>query len=149
MFWALQVLIFGNFFQNFHYSKKTVPNDFLDKKQQLFFYERLRPIAASVKEGLPVLRSTIVLVYLCLCPKFIKKQQVFAIIFAIIFITNFIHKLIITTIDYKSQAMTFFGHNYPKCLVQFGRLAEWVTQTDLESFLRRTAKWAQDLFRRP
>ena len=37
-----------------------MPNDFLAKKVQLFFYEGLRPIAASIKEGLPELRSTIV-----------------------------------------------------------------------------------------
>ena len=36
-------------------------SDFLAKKEQLFFYEGLQPIAASIKEGLPVLRSTIVL----------------------------------------------------------------------------------------
>ena len=43
-------------------SKWTVPNDLLAKKEQLFFYEGLQPIAASIKEGLPVLRSAIVLV---------------------------------------------------------------------------------------
>ena len=32
--------------------KWTVPNDFLAKKKQIFFYEGLRPIAASIKEGL-------------------------------------------------------------------------------------------------
>jgi hypothetical protein len=34
---------------------------FLAKKEKLFFYEGLRPIATSIKEGLPVLRSAIVL----------------------------------------------------------------------------------------
>ena len=32
--------------------KWTVPSDFLAKKKQLSFYEGLRPIAASIKEGL-------------------------------------------------------------------------------------------------
>ena len=41
--------------------KWTVPSDFLAKKKQLSFYEGLRPIAASIKEGLLVLRSTIVI----------------------------------------------------------------------------------------
>ena len=72
-------VIFCQFFQNFHHSitkspfnqfsyflktsqiQWTVPNDFLAKKEQLFFYEDLLPIAASIKKGLPVLRSTIVL----------------------------------------------------------------------------------------
>ena len=40
--------------------KWKVLNDFLAKKKQLSFYEGLRPIAASIKEGLPVLRSTVV-----------------------------------------------------------------------------------------
>ena len=42
--------------------KWTVPSDSLAKKKQLSFYEGLRPIAASIKEGLLLLRSTIVLV---------------------------------------------------------------------------------------
>ena len=41
--------------------KWTVPSDFLAKKKQLSFYEGLRPIAASIKEGLLLLRSTIVI----------------------------------------------------------------------------------------
>ena len=41
--------------------KWTVPSDFLAKKKQLSFYEGLRTIAASIKEGLLLLRSTIVL----------------------------------------------------------------------------------------
>ena len=40
--------------------KCTVPNDFLVKKEQLLFQEGIQPIAASIKEGLPVLMSTIV-----------------------------------------------------------------------------------------
>ena len=40
--------------------KWTVPSDFLAKKKQLSFYEGLRPIAASIKEDLLLLRSTIV-----------------------------------------------------------------------------------------
>ena len=32
--------------------KWTVPSDFLAKKKQLSFNESLRPIAASIKEGL-------------------------------------------------------------------------------------------------
>ena len=40
--------------------KWTVPSDFLAKKKQFSFYEDLRPIAASIKEGLLVLRLTIV-----------------------------------------------------------------------------------------
>ena len=58
MFWALQVSIFVNFFKTFttHIqhsiifffgqtpgSKWTVPNDFLAKKEQILFYEGLRP----------------------------------------------------------------------------------------------------------
>ena len=43
--------------------KWTVPSEFLAKKKQLSFYEGLRPIAASIKEGLLLLRSTIVIVY--------------------------------------------------------------------------------------
>ena len=43
--------------------KWTVPSDFLAKKKQLSFYEGLWPIAASIKEVLLVLRSTIVLEY--------------------------------------------------------------------------------------
>ena len=42
--------------------KWTVPSDFLAKKKQLSFYEGLRPIAASIKEGLLVLRSNIRLI---------------------------------------------------------------------------------------
>ena len=39
-----------------------MPNDFLAKKEQLSLeYEGLWPIAASIKEGLPVLRLAIVL----------------------------------------------------------------------------------------
>ena len=41
--------------------KWIVPSDFLGKKKQLSFYEGLRPIAASIKEGLLLLRSTIVI----------------------------------------------------------------------------------------
>ena len=41
--------------------KWTMPSDFLAKKKQLSFYEGLRPIAASIKEGLLLLRWTIVL----------------------------------------------------------------------------------------
>ena len=41
-----------------------MPNDFLAKQEQLFFYVGLRPIAASIKEGLLLLRSTIVLLVL-------------------------------------------------------------------------------------
>ena len=40
--------------------KWTVPGDFLAKMKQLSFYEGLRPIAASIKEGLLLLRSNIV-----------------------------------------------------------------------------------------
>jgi hypothetical protein len=40
-----------------------VQNKFLAKKEQLFCCEGLRPIAASIKEGLPVLESIIVLSY--------------------------------------------------------------------------------------
>ena len=36
--------------------KWIVPSDFLAKKKQLSFYEGLRPIAASIKEGLLLLR---------------------------------------------------------------------------------------------
>ena len=36
--------------------KWTVPSDFLAKKKQLSFYESLLPIAASIKEGLLLLR---------------------------------------------------------------------------------------------
>ena len=32
--------------------KWTVPSDFLAKKKQLSFHEGVRPIAASIKEGL-------------------------------------------------------------------------------------------------
>ena len=38
-----------------------MPNDFLAKKEQLFFYEGMRHIEGTIKEDLPVLRSTIVL----------------------------------------------------------------------------------------
>ena len=41
--------------------KWTVPSHFLAKKKQLSFQEELRPIAASIKEGVLLLRSTIVL----------------------------------------------------------------------------------------
>ena len=41
--------------------KWNVPIDFLAKKKQLSFYKGLPPIAASIKEGLLALRSTIVL----------------------------------------------------------------------------------------
>ena len=40
-------------------SKWTVSNDFLAEKEQILYYEGLRPIAASIEEGLPVLRLTI------------------------------------------------------------------------------------------
>ena len=43
--------------------KWTVPSYFLAKKKQLSFNEGLRPIAASIKEGLLLLRSTIVILY--------------------------------------------------------------------------------------
>ena len=42
--------------------KWTVPSDFLAKKKQLSFYEGLRPIAASIKESLLLLRSTTVII---------------------------------------------------------------------------------------
>ena len=41
--------------------KWTVPSYFLAKKKQLSFYEGLRPIAALIKEGLLLLRSTIMI----------------------------------------------------------------------------------------
>ena len=41
--------------------KWSVPSYFLAKKKQLSFYKGLPPIAASIKEGLLTLRSTIVL----------------------------------------------------------------------------------------
>ena len=41
--------------------KWTVPSNFLTNKKQFSFYESLRPIAASIKKGLKLLRSTIVL----------------------------------------------------------------------------------------
>ena len=41
--------------------KWTMPIDFLAKRKQLSFFEGLRPIAASIKQGLLLLRSTIVL----------------------------------------------------------------------------------------
>ena len=44
--------------------KWTVPSYLLAKKKQLSFYEGLRPIAALIKDGLLLLRSTIVLVVL-------------------------------------------------------------------------------------
>ena len=47
--------------------KWTVPSDFLAKKKQLSFYEGLQPIAASIKEGLLLLRSTIVLIQPPIC----------------------------------------------------------------------------------
>ena len=50
-----------SFFVKTSQIKWTVPNDFLAKKEHLFFYEDLRPVVASIKEGLPVLRLTIVL----------------------------------------------------------------------------------------
>ena len=40
---------------------RTVPSYFSAKKKQLSFYEDLQPIAASIKESLLLLRSTIVL----------------------------------------------------------------------------------------
>ena len=40
--------------------KWTVPNDFLAKKEKLFFYEGMWPLAASMKKGILVLRLTIV-----------------------------------------------------------------------------------------
>ena len=40
--------------------KWTVPSDFLAKKKQLLLNEGLQPIAASIKEGILLLRSTIV-----------------------------------------------------------------------------------------
>ena len=52
--------------------KWTVPSDFLAKKKQLSFSECLRPIAASIKEDLLVLRSTIVLC--CTHKKKLQKQ---------------------------------------------------------------------------
>ena len=42
--------------------KWTVLGDFLAKKKQLSLYEGLQPIAASIKEGLLVLRLNIVLI---------------------------------------------------------------------------------------
>ena len=41
--------------------ERTVASNFLAKKKQLSFYEGLQPIAASIKEGLLSLWSTIVL----------------------------------------------------------------------------------------
>ena len=41
---------------------RGVKCDFLAKKKQLSFYEGLRPIAASIKEGLLLLRSTTVII---------------------------------------------------------------------------------------
>ena len=41
--------------------RQTVPSDFFAKKKQLSFYEGLGPIAASIKEGLLLIRSTIVI----------------------------------------------------------------------------------------
>ena len=71
MFWALKRAFFGTFLKsvitqmaNLKYIssfiifgqtraiKWTVPSDFLAKKKQLSFNEGLRPIAASIKEGL-------------------------------------------------------------------------------------------------
>ena len=71
MFWALKKAFFGTFLKsvitqmaNLMYIssfiifgrtwaiKWTVPSDFLAKKKQLSFNEDLRPIAASIKEGL-------------------------------------------------------------------------------------------------
>ena len=37
-----------------------MPNDFLAKKEKLFFYEGMWPLAASMKKGILVLRLTIV-----------------------------------------------------------------------------------------
>ena len=49
-------------FGQIHGIKWTVPSYLLAKKKQLSFYEGLRPIAALIKEGLLLLRPTIVLV---------------------------------------------------------------------------------------
>ena len=50
--------------------KWTVPSNFLTKKKQLSFYEGLRPIVASIKEGILLLMSTIVLLLnVHLCPR--------------------------------------------------------------------------------
>ena len=77
MFWALKKAFFGTFlksvitqmadlmyissfviFGQTRAIKWTVPSDFLAKKKQLSFYEDLRSIAASIKEGPLLLRST-------------------------------------------------------------------------------------------
>ena len=50
-----------------------MPNDFLAKKEQLFFYEDLLPIAASIKKGLPVLKSNIVICPIVFSKKIEKK----------------------------------------------------------------------------
>ena len=70
--------IFGNFFKAFTTKNQHLINFLFGanfgnqmdcakcaKQEQLFFYEGLRPIAASIKEGPPVLRLTIVFE----CPK--------------------------------------------------------------------------------
>ena len=54
--------------------KWTVLSDFLVKKKQLSFYEGLRLIVASIKEGLLVLKSTIVLCRACSCNVPIGKE---------------------------------------------------------------------------
>ena len=51
-----------------------MPNDFLAKKEQLFFYEDLLPIAASIKKGLPVLKSNIVICPIVFSKKIEKKN---------------------------------------------------------------------------
>ena len=80
MFWALKRAFFGTFLKsvitqmaNLKYIssfiifgqtraiKWTVPSYFSAKKKQLSLFEGLRPIAASIKEGLLALSSTIVL----------------------------------------------------------------------------------------
>ena len=54
--------------------KWTVPSDFLAKKKQLSFYEGLLPIASSIKVGLLLLRSTIVLAHLSGSWNFTQKD---------------------------------------------------------------------------
>ena len=54
--------------------KWTVPSDFLAKKMQLSFNEGLLPIAVSIKEGLILLRSTIVLAHLSGSWNFTQKD---------------------------------------------------------------------------
>ena len=54
--------------------KWTVPSNFLAKKRQLSFYEGLRRIAASIKEGLLLLSSTIVVLQLKLVHQEVPEE---------------------------------------------------------------------------